>query len=69
MTCLKVFVYFRRKCYSCFHDKEISIKITYNMHLHASYILYMYTFFLKIGFRDISNENKFYLNNRSNQQK
>lgn len=68
MTYFKMFMCtLEENVYSCFHDKEI-IKITNNMHLHTSYILYTW-FFFKFGFRDISNKNKFYLNNRSKQHK
>lgn len=45
MTYFKMFMCtLEENVYSCFHDKEI-IKITNNMHLHTSYILYTCFFF------------------------
>lgn len=46
MTYFKMFMCtLEENVYSGFHDKEIIIKITNNMHLHTSYVLYTCFFF------------------------
>lgn len=51
MTYFKMFMCtLEENVYSCFHDKEIIIKITNNMHLHTSYILYTCFFFSNLDF-------------------